>query len=103
MVLDMSSIRRNHGDPAVDEGGDADAAVGVEGQRIEALKSADPGDKATVLGRELGSRHADRRSFASPRGRRGPGLLVDDTRLDDVEGPQPRRLGFRDIERLFIG
>jgi hypothetical protein len=49
MVLDMSPIRRNHGDPAVDEGGDTDASVGVERQRIEALESADPGDEAAAL------------------------------------------------------
>ena len=84
MVLDMSPIRRNHSDPAVDEGGDTDPTVGIERQRIEALKSADPGDQAAAMCR-------------------GPGMLFNDSRLDNVEGPQPRGLGFGDIERLFIG
>ncbi len=50
---------------------------------FEALIAADPRDEAPAM-------------------RRRPGLLADRSGLDDIEGPEPRRLGFGDIQGLFV-
>src|SRR5690606_8413758 len=71
----------DHGDAAAEQGGDADVAIGVDGQGVEILIAGHAGQHPAAV-------------------RRGPGLAADLSGAGNLEGPEAAGLGFGDVEAV---
>jgi hypothetical protein len=78
------AIGRHNSDRPADEGRDADIALGVQREAVEAMIADFILKEAASIGRR----------------KRPPG---DDAGIRDVEGPEPSALGLGDVKRALVG